>query len=196
MLLTPSLAPLCLQYFANTYGFYFFITWLPTYLIKARGMAHAQLAVYAGLPLLLSVLADLSGGYTADRLSRRFGPRVGRSSIGTAFYLLAGACMLCGSLARDSQAAALLIACGGAASMFSLAAAWAAAIDLGGPNSAVVSAAMNSIGQVGGILSPIVLAYVVDRLGNWNLPLQILALLYLIAAVSWIFIRPPRGVGP
>src|SRR5438270_2983022 len=26
---TQSLLPLCIQYFANTYGFYFFITWLP-----------------------------------------------------------------------------------------------------------------------------------------------------------------------
>ncbi|MBC7926084.1 MAG: MFS transporter, partial [Bryobacteraceae bacterium] len=32
--LTPGLVPLCLQYVANTYGFYFFISWLPTYLVK------------------------------------------------------------------------------------------------------------------------------------------------------------------
>ena len=49
---------------------------------------------------------------------------------------------------------------------------------------------MNTAGQVAEILSPIVLAYIVDRLGNWNMPLQILAALYFIAAVCWAFIHP------
>jgi ACS family glucarate transporter-like MFS transporter len=35
---TPTVWPLCVQAFANSYGFYFFITWLPTYLAEARGM--------------------------------------------------------------------------------------------------------------------------------------------------------------
>jgi MFS transporter, ACS family, glucarate transporter len=56
---TKSLFPLCLQYVANTYGFYFFITWLPTYLAKARGLEKSELAIFAGMPLLLSVFADL-----------------------------------------------------------------------------------------------------------------------------------------
>ena len=61
----PSLLPICLMYFANTYGFYFVITWLPTYLVKARGFAAGELSLFSGLPLLLSVFADLFGG--ADR---------------------------------------------------------------------------------------------------------------------------------
>ena len=39
------------QYVGNTYGFYFFITWLPSYLTNARGMQKAELAIFAGLPL-------------------------------------------------------------------------------------------------------------------------------------------------
>lgn len=74
--------------------------------------------------------------------------------------------------------------------MFTLAPSWATAIDLGGANAAVLSATMNTAGQIGGILSPIVLAYIVDRLGNWSLPLYLLAALYLAAAVSWILIDP------
>ena len=32
---------LCLMYFTQAYGFYFNITWLPTYLEKARGFSSA-----------------------------------------------------------------------------------------------------------------------------------------------------------
>ena len=189
---TRSLFPLCLQYVANTYGFYFFITWLPTYLSKARGLEKAELAVFAGMPLLLSVVADITGGMTTDALTKRFGMRVGRCGVGGVGYLVAAVAMMSSTLVGDGRVAGFLIAIGGAASMFTLAPAWATAIELGGPNAAVLSATMNTAGQIGGILSPIVLAYIVDRLGNWSLPLQILAGLYLVASICWIFIHPER----
>ena len=187
-----GLLPLCIQYFANTYGFYFFITWLPTYFMKARAMKGWELAAFAGLPLVVSVAADISGGVTTDVLSRRFGVRIGRCGVGAAGYLLAAIAMLLGTVVSDGRAAGLLIAIGGAASMFTLGSAWATAIDLGGRDSAVLSAIMNTAGQGGGILSPIVLAYIVDRLGSWSLPLEVLAGLYLTAAVSWLRIEPER----
>ena len=52
---------------------------------------------------------------------------------------------------------------------------------------------MNTAGQIGGILSPIVLAYIVDRAGNWSMPLHILSCLYLMAAICWMFINPDQS---
>jgi len=95
--------PCVLQYLANTYGFYFFITWLPSYLLKARGLETAELAIFSGLPLLLSVIADITGGMTTDALSRRFGVRIGRSAVGAGAYLLAAVIMLSGTLVPESQ---------------------------------------------------------------------------------------------
>ena len=57
-----------------------------------------------------------------------------------------------------------------AASMFTLAPSWATCIDIGGRHSGVLSAAMNTSGQVGGIVSPILLAYVVQEFSNWAIP--------------------------
>jgi nitrate/nitrite transporter NarK len=193
VLRTKSLVPLCIQYFANTYGFFFFISWLPTYLEKSRGMANVELALFAGLPLLLSVIADITGGFTTDLLSKRFGLWTGRCGVGAVAYLLAAVGMAAGTLVANGRLAGFLIAVGGALSMFTLAPAWATAIHLGGKNSGALSATMNTAGQVGGMLSPVVLAYIVDRWGNWSAPLHILSALYLIAAVSWLLIHPERA---
>jgi nitrate/nitrite transporter NarK len=76
--------------------------------------------------------------------------------------------------------------------MFTLAPSWATAVHLGGKNAAVFSAAMNSLGQIGGVLSPIALAFLVDRYGNWNLPLLVLSGLYLVAFLCWLVIHPER----
>jgi ACS family glucarate transporter-like MFS transporter len=193
VLKTRSLLPLCLQYFANTYGFFFFISWLPTYLEKSRGMASVELALFAGLPLLLSVVADITGGLTTDALSKHFGLRVGRCGVGAVAYLLAAVGMAAGTLVGNARLAGILIATGGALSMFTLAPAWATAIHLGGKNSGALSATMNTAGQIGGMLSPVVLAYIVQKWGNWSLPLHILSGLYLMAAVSWLLIHPERA---
>jgi ACS family glucarate transporter-like MFS transporter len=81
--------------------------------------------------------------------------------------------MLGGARSEDPRTAAILIAVAAAASMFTLGPSWAACIDIGGRNSAVMSAAMNTCGQVGGILSPVVLAYIVAIFANWAIPLYL-----------------------
>ena len=44
---------LCGQYFCLSYGWYFYITWLPTYLREARGLTLTSGAALATLPLFL-----------------------------------------------------------------------------------------------------------------------------------------------
>ena len=47
---------LCGQYFCLSYGWYFYITWLPTYLKESRGLEISTGALLAGLPLFLGGL--------------------------------------------------------------------------------------------------------------------------------------------
>ena len=51
-------------------------------------------------------------------------------------------------------------------------------IEIGGTHSGLVSATMNTVGQFGAILSPIILAWIVQRSSSWTLPLQIMAGLF------------------
>jgi len=191
---TPTVAPLCVQAFANSYGFYFFITWLPTYLAQAHGMKGTELAVFAGLPLMLSFVADLTGGEGSDRLARIVSLRAARRAFGVGGYVLAAAAIFLATQLGSGFAAGLLIAIGGACSMLTLAPAWASAVDVGGRHAGVTAGVMNTVGQVGGILSPIVLAYLVDATNNWNFPLLVLAGIYAVAAIAWLAINPMQRV--
>jgi cyanate permease len=190
----PSTYLLCLMYFSNSYGFYFLITWLPTYLSEERKFASTELSLFAGLPLLLSVIADISGGWTTDALTARFGVRAGRCVAGASAYLLAGIAMLAGAAVEDPRTAAILIAVATASSMFTLAPSWASCIDIGRRHAGILSAMMNTTGQVGSLLSPVILAYVVQRFDNWAIPIYLMAGLYFMASVCWLFIRPDHPV--
>ena len=191
---TPTMAPLCIQAFANSYGFYFFITWLPTYLLQAHGLKGMGWAMMSGLPLTLSCVADLIGGEGSDRLARRIGLRAARRRFGTGGYVLAAVATFLATQVSNGYGAAVLIAIGGACSMLTLAPAWATAVDVGGRHAGVAAGTMNTVGQVGGILSPIVLAYIVDATGDWNLPLMVLAGIYAVAALAWLAINPDQRV--
>lgn len=189
-----SLLALCVMYFTQSYGFYFYITWLPTYLARERGFQDLALGAAAGLPLLLSVLADGFGGLTTDFLSRRFGLRLGRAVVGVASFAVASAAMLVGTASSDANLAAALLAIALAASNFPLGACWAACSDIGGNRAGLVGACMNTSGQIGGILSPIIVASVVKYFSDWTAPLYLTGGLYLIGAAAWFFVDPRKPV--
>ncbi len=47
---------------------------------------------------------------------------------------------------------------------------------------------MNTAGQVGGMLSPVVLAFVVREFSDWAVPLYLTAILYGLGALCWLLI--------
>lgn len=185
---SPVVVPLCLAHAANTWGTYFMITWLPTYLTEIRGMSRAQMEIFAGLPLFVAAFASLAGGFLTDVISKRLGLGWGRAGVAGTAYCISMVAMFFAARAADPQWAAGLIATSYGASMLTLGAAFSLCIDFGKENSAVMTATMNTAGQVGGTLSPIVLALLVERFNDWSLPLYLMALLYGGAVLSWMLI--------
>ena len=186
--------PLCLMYVGNAYAFYFCITWLPTYLKEEHGIMKDMLGIYAGMPLTLSVLGDLFGGVVTDRLSKRFGLRIGRCGLGAVAYALAAGAMVIAAGADRPIVAIIALSISVAAVMFTLGAAWATCMDTGGHHTGVVSAMMNTAGNTGAIFSPIVAIYAKNHLGGWNAPLYVMAGLFLVGAVCWCLIDPRKRV--
>jgi ACS family glucarate transporter-like MFS transporter len=188
---TPGIWFLCLMYFTQTYGFNLYVTWLPTYLQHDKQLHGVTLGFLAGLPLLLSVPADLFGGILTDRLSRKFGLRLGRCLVGFGSLAAAGLFLFCGAMA-PGVIAAVLIALAAASSNFLLGASWGACADIAGDHAATVSAAMNTSGQIGGVLSPIAFALLTRTSASWAAPLYLTAALYLAGAGCWYFVHPER----
>jgi MFS family permease len=186
--------PLCLMYLPNSFAFYFCITWLPTYLKERHGFDALSVGFFAGLPLVMSVVGDLFGGVVSDAVVRRWGLRPGRAGVGAAAYVCAGAAMLLAAVTDHPIVAASLFSFALAASMFMLAPAWGTCLDIGGKHAGVVSAAMNTTGNAGGVLSPLMVTYVLAQTGNWNMPLVVMGGLFLFGALCWSLIDPNQRV--
>jgi MFS family permease len=65
---------------------------------------------------------------------------------------------------------------------------------IGGRRAGAVSAAMNTSGQVGSILSPILVAAVVQRSAQWSAPLYLAGVLFLLGARCWLWVDATKPV--
>jgi ACS family glucarate transporter-like MFS transporter len=62
LLASANMAFICLMYFAYGFGLYFYITWLPTFRLEARGVSVNSTKWLAAAPWMMSALAFWIGG--------------------------------------------------------------------------------------------------------------------------------------
>lgn len=189
-----TMLALCVMYVPNCMIFYFCITWLPTYLRQRHGFDATSLGLFAGLPLIVSMPGDLLGGLVTDRLSSRYGLRLGRCGLGAVAYVVAGVALLAAARSSTPALAAVLIATATGMTMFTLGAAWATVIEVGRNHVGVVGATMNSVGNLAAMLNPLIVAYSVQWFGSWNMPLHLMGILFLVGACCWAGIDPSRSI--
>ncbi|MFI6956172.1 MFS transporter [Nocardia sp. NPDC050408] len=173
------------QYAVNALT-YFFITWFPIYLNKGRGLSLVHVGFVAALPALAAFIGGLVGGIVSDALLRR-----GRS-LTAARKIPAAAGMLLATLIALSNfsdsttviVAILTVAFFGKG-IGSL--GWAITTDIA-PTQAVsfVSSTMNAFGNIAGIVTPIVIGYLVSSTGSFNTALWFVSAHGLLAVVALI----------
>jgi nitrate/nitrite transporter NarK len=185
---------LSIMYIPNCMMFYFCITWLPSYLLQRHGFNISGMALFAGLPLLVSIPGDLLGGWLTDRLCVRYGLRVGRCGLGAVAYVIVGFCLIAAAKAPSPVLAAVLIAAATGVTMFTLGAAWGTVMEIGANHVGVVGGTMNSIGNLVAMLNPLVVAYSVAWFASWDLPLYVMGALFLIGAGCWALVDPGQPV--
>ena len=182
---------LCGQYAALSYVWYFFITWFPTYLLKARGFDMKQSAWLAGTPLLLGGFGSLAAGWLAPWLGGKLGSvRVVRCGLGASGYLAGAALLVASTLLVDPYLAVAAIALVSFFNDLALPGSWATCMDVGGRYVATLGGAMNMMGNFGGFLSPIVTGYVVEQTGSWTGTFYAAAGVYVLGALCWIALDP------
>ncbi len=74
--------------------------------------------------------------------------------------------------------------------MFTLAASWAICLDIGGSHVGVVSATMNTAGQIGSIFSPPLVTWLLARGGDWNAPVLAIGAFFILGAACWCLVDP------
>jgi len=194
LLTSRNLYAICAMYFAFGYGLYFYFTWLPTYLIAELHFSPLAGGVFASLPFLLAGVANLAGGWCTDHLARTRGLRAARVTLGCLAFSTCAALILASTAVAAPVSKAVLLAFALASADFALSACWAVCLDVGSHHVGVVTGFMNTFGNLGGLVGPVVVGLMVDRLGSWTLPLYVTAAVYVAGALAWLAIDPMRRI--
>lgn len=185
----PTLWGIAVGTFFYSYYWYFCLTWLPSYLVIARGFSFLKMGVYTALPLLVTAVLSMVFGRIADRVISRTGHSVTiRKRFIAAGFLLGSVIAIVPALASSEAILATLIL-----SLMGVGVASAnywALTQAASPASMIgrVIGAQNTLANLAGICAPIVTGVLVGRANNFNVALIVAGSAMLIASASFLLL--------
>ncbi|MCE9564883.1 MAG: MFS transporter [Planctomycetes bacterium] len=159
----------------------FLVTLLPTYLKDANVEIGLRGTLQTGI-LLAGCVGMLLGGLLTDAVSKRLGPRWGRSAPTATMMTV---CALMSVSVSTSQGLWVVVAALAITSLcldLSLPSLWAYAQDIAGKNAGAAFGFGNMLGNFGASLSPLLLG-AVRRAEGWEGAFAVCASCYFVAAI-------------
>jgi MFS transporter, ACS family, glucarate transporter len=194
---SSNLWALFCMYFATSYGFWFLLTWLPTYLIRQHGVTPQRASLYAALPLGVGWVSCLIGGSLSDLLVRRLGSlRWGRSLVGLGGFLVSGIGFAGAGCMQAPFAAILCLILAEVGLDIATPVAWVTCLGIGGAFGGTVCAFMNVSSSISAFISPVAAAWVYTRFKSFDAMLIGAGAVYGAAGLLWLMIDPTRSLEP
>ncbi|PYV39056.1 MAG: hypothetical protein DMG06_24140 [Acidobacteria bacterium] len=184
-----NLIGICLGFFCFDYYWYLLVTWLPDYLVNVRQMTILKAGIYASLPFLVFGSTEPIGGWIADRLARAGWDetRVRKGIITVAF--LTGLLLIPASQVTNANTAIALIIGGclvglSTANMLVILQYCAPAGAVG-----LWTGIFNFVGNVAGILAPLVTGKLIQATGSYTPPFVLAAVALAVGQLSfWLIV--------
>lgn len=181
---------MCIGFFMINYNSYFFITWLPTYLVKERGMGLMEMGFMASLPLFVSMFVEVFAGWASDRVYAR-----GLLSLTATrkLFLIIGLVMASSiglaAFAQSAVVAVILLCIAKSGTTVAASQVWALPADVApGNNVSMVAGLQNSVSNMGGVVGPIVTGAIVGATGSFIPALVFSAALIGLAILNYLFL--------
>lgn len=181
-----------LGFFCLNFVIYFFSTWFPTYLKRARGFDLKQMGSIGMIPALVAVLGGYLGGWISDRLVRSGMPLSRARKIPLVSGMAVSSCIALSVFVESNAGAIALMSISWASLAFAAASIWSLPAD--------VAPTRNHVGSIGGIqnfasnLAGVCIATFVgkmlDKTGGFTVPLFVAGFFSLLGAFSYLVIVP------
>jgi ACS family sodium-dependent inorganic phosphate cotransporter len=178
-----------IAHFANNWGIYVILNWLPTYFVRELGVDVAELGLYTVIPWLTMFAMNNAVGWIADwLLGRGLGvTRVrklmqGVGFAGPAIFLLA---IGVGGVSSPAQAT-LYIAGALGLGAFSLAGYGVNHLDIGPRYAGILLGFSNTAGTIPGIVGVALTGWILDATGSWTAVFALAAGVYALGLACWL----------
>src|SRR2546426_436860 len=188
LLRNRDLLGVLLGFFFFDYYLFFLITWLPSYFVDVRHVTILEAGIRASLPFLVFGICQPLGGWIADRLIRQgWDPARTRKGIISAAFL--SGLLIIPAASTTSKDVALLLIMGGClvglstANQMVLLQACTPPKEIG-----LAVGVYNSVGNIAGMLQPIVTGLVIKLSGSYTPAFVLAAVMLAASSLSYWFI--------
>ena len=180
-----------MSYFTFGYVSYIFFTWFFIYLNTVRGLDLKASAFFGMLPFLAMATFSPLGGYISDRLTKRYGRRIGRCGVPVVTMAVAAGFIVLAMQAQDARVVSVVLAGGAGALYLSTSCFWSVTADIGGRSAGSVSGVMNMGNQIGGTVTASLTPVLAHHFG-WPSSFLTAATLCLLGSLAWLLVDPNR----
>ena len=171
-----------------------FITWLPSYLMQARGMNLMKAGIYTGVPYLVGAILELCFGRLSDLALPPQRVRRGARRYHVITFMLLSSVILLINFARTEAAVLTILSLALACNTIVIAFLYALTNDLI-EDSGLAGTAFGILllgGNLIGLAAPIITGYLVKTSGSFNTAFDVSGALPLIGAmIAFSFTRRP-----
>ena len=192
LVMSPVLWAMSIYYICGSFGWSFFVSWMPRYMKEVHGVPFEKSEWSSALPLFCGGISCLVGGVLSDALVRYTGwKRLGRAIFPVTGCLISAAAMFAIPHVTSERDAVILMCVAAAAFDFGQAANWASIVDMGGRYAGTATGFINMLGNLGGATQP----WIGSRLFNfygWNALFAVYGFAFLLAMSMWTIINPKR----
>ena len=189
-----NLLGVCLSFFCFDYYWYFLVNWLPDYLVTSRGLTILSAGLYAALPYFVFGASEPIGGWIADRLIHR-GVSESHARKGVVSVAFLTGLLLIPAARVDSPGTAVALIVGGClvglatGNLLVILQSCAPPAEVG-----LWTGVYNFIGNIAGILSPLVTGFLIDRTGSYTTPFVLAASLIAVGPLAlWTVVGELKG---
>lgn len=181
---------MCIGFFMINYTSYFFITWLPTYLIKDKGMGMLAMGFAAMMPLLISMVVEVAAGWASDKVySKGWLSLTATRKVFLVGGLLMASCIGLAAFAESAVTAVLLLCIAKSGTTVAASQVWALPGDVAPKNmTSVVAGLQNSVSNMGGVVGPIVTGAILQATGSFNMALLLSSGLLVLGMLNYLFL--------
>jgi sugar phosphate permease len=172
------------------YAYFFFVSWLPGYLVLERKMTLLQSGIASALPFWAGLLGTLGGGWLGDYLIQRgMTTTVSRKGIIGVGLTVSTVLVVTAAYVEQSWLAVTLLTLSVGSLRLATGSVNSLPIDLA-PPAAVgsLTSIQNFFANIGGLLAPIVTGRIVNVTGSFVIALVVAGGMALFGAISYVFI--------
>ncbi|EBS7633134.1 MFS transporter [Salmonella enterica] len=167
---------------------WFFMTWFPIYLVKERGMSILQAGFMASVPAICGLVGGIMSGFFSDWLLRKTNNlSLARKVPITIGLTMSASMILCNYVGSEALVMFLMSAAFFGKGFGSL--GWAVVADTA-PKEIIgtTGGLFNSLGNIAGIVTPVVIGYILQETGSFANALVFVGTHGIIAVCSYWFI--------